>query len=385
MIKQLQLGMLGEKWLNAKSIAIYGFGVVAKKCVNMLTEDFEIPYIIDNDMKKAGTTYNGIPIIPQDELLKKEKKIPIVIIGTIGVYKSISDMLTNAGMKEYEDYCLLDLFVAEWYWHNRKQVHLVEVHTTITTRCTLKCKNCNMFMPYYKNNIDISLENFKEDMDTLFNVADRIFSIGILGGEPLLNKELSDMILYLQETYGNRIGEISIITNGTILPDDKLIEVLKKCNVKVHISNYTSTVPYNKRLEEFEEVMRANEIEYRVNSSLVWCDFGFPDNSFNFSDVRKHMMECFPIFRGINDKKIYFCHVAWSAEKCGLYKLNENDYYDMTKIDKNNYEQIEEFINYSLGGDESFSLSFCKLCGGCGIDNKMYVKAGLQAETENGN
>lgn len=380
MIKELQLGMLNNRWIETKSIVIYGFGVVARKCIGMLSQDFHIPYIIDNAPEKIGTVYNGIPVISQAEALMKEERLPIVIIGTIGVYKSISEMLSKAGLKEYEDYCLLDLFVAEWYWHNRKQVHLVEVHTTITTRCTLKCKNCNMFMPYYKNHVDITLENFKEDMDNLFRVADRIFSVGILGGEPIINKQLPEMILYLQENYGDRIGEISVITNGTILPDDRLIDVFKRCNVRVHISDYTSTVPYEKRLREFESIMADNDIEYRTNSSLVWCDFGFPDNSFNFNNVRNHMMECFPIFRGINDSKLYFCHVAWSAEKCGMYTLQEEDYFDIKKIDKFNEEQVKEFINYSLGGNEKWSLSLCKLCGGCGVDNKKYVKAGLQAD-----
>lgn len=143
-----------------------------------------------------------------------------------------------------------------------------------------------MFMPYYNNHIDITLENFKEDMDNLFSVEDRIFSVGILGGEPIINKQLPEIILYLQENYGDRIGEIFVITNGTILPD----------------------------------------------------------NSFNFNNVRNHMMECFPIFRGINDSKLYFCHVAWSAEKCGMYTLQEEDYFDIKKIDKFNEEQVKEFI-----------------------------------------
>lgn len=105
-----------------------------------------------------------------------------MIIGTIGVYKSISNMLVEAGCIENEDFCLVDLFVAEWYWHNRRQVHLVEVHTTITTKCTLKCQNCNMFMPYYERQTESSFDDFKRDMDDLFRVADKLFSIGILGG-----------------------------------------------------------------------------------------------------------------------------------------------------------------------------------------------------------
>lgn len=52
--KEFQLGMLSEKWLQTKEIVIYGFGVIAKKCVDMLMEDFSIPYIIDNAEDKKG-------------------------------------------------------------------------------------------------------------------------------------------------------------------------------------------------------------------------------------------------------------------------------------------------------------------------------------------
>ena len=64
-IKELQLGMLSKKWLQTNEIIIYGFGVIARKCVDILIEDFLIPYIIDNAPEKSGTCYNGIPIITQ--------------------------------------------------------------------------------------------------------------------------------------------------------------------------------------------------------------------------------------------------------------------------------------------------------------------------------
>ena len=59
-------------------------------------------------------------------------------------------------------------------------------------------------------------------MNALFAVADRVFSIGILGGEPIINKNLAKMINFLDENNGNRIGEISLITNATIMPNEEL-------------------------------------------------------------------------------------------------------------------------------------------------------------------
>ena len=57
---------------------------------------------------------------------------------------------------------------------------------------------------------------------------DYIVAYEILGGEPLINGELADMIRQIGDRYGNRIGNIGIITNGTLLPDEQLIEISKK-------------------------------------------------------------------------------------------------------------------------------------------------------------
>ena len=90
------------------------------------------------------------------------------------------------------------------------------------------------------------------------------------------------------------------------------------------------------------------------------------------------MLECGPIFHGINDGKFYYCHVAWSAEKCGLIKLNESDYVDLTQIDSNSSEQRKQILEHSQGNINGGFVSLCAKCGGCGNDNKNYVDAAEQ-------
>ncbi|MBS4840272.1 MULTISPECIES: radical SAM protein [Clostridium] len=377
----LSIEKLADDWMNTKSIIVYGLGVIALKCIDKLMEDFEIPFIIDNNKAKSEGNYKGIPIITQNEAKEKINGRKIIVPCTIGVYKDISENLIKDGFKEYEDFCLFDLFVAQWYLNNKSRICLTEIHTSITTRCTLKCKNCNMFMPHYDNHYEMSFKEFKEEMDLFFSKVDYVFSLGILGGEPFLNKDLYKMIEYLKDNYYDRIGEITIISNGTILPSNNL-HILKLSKIKIHISDYSKSVDYSERLNKVIKIFKENDINFRVNSSLVWCDFGFPEKPFNYSDnkIREHMMMCFPIFRGYNDKKFYFCHVAWSAEKCGKFQLNENDYYEMEKVNKSDKKSMYEFLNYNLGGALDWRLSLCKVCGGCGSDNKKYVEPALQVK-----
>ncbi|HBA68599.1 MAG TPA: hypothetical protein DCZ40_04485, partial [Lachnospiraceae bacterium] len=73
----------------------------------------------------------------------------------------------------------------------------------------------------------------------LFKRVDYLASYYLIGGEPLLNRELPSIISAVHEKFGSRIGYIQIITNGSIVPSKELISVMGKCKVKVRISDYT--------------------------------------------------------------------------------------------------------------------------------------------------
>ena len=136
-----------------------------------------------------------------------------------------------------------------------------------------------MFMPYYREHVDYTAKDILEDLELLFRHVDYIVAYEILGGEPLINGELADMIRQIGDRYGNRIGNIGIITNGTLLPDEQLIEISKKYNVKYDFSDYTDVVDYKKRFDSAVKIVSDAGLRYSVNRSLRWCDFGFPVNN----------------------------------------------------------------------------------------------------------
>lgn len=60
----------------------------------------------------------------------------------------------------------------------------------------------------------------------------------ISGGEPLLHPDLGKLVEYLC-TYGDRIGLLEFITNGTMIPKTDVIYAMQKFGkVKVIIDNY---------------------------------------------------------------------------------------------------------------------------------------------------
>ncbi len=86
----------------------------------------------------------------------------------------------------------------------------------IIDRCNLRCKHC--YQDIFSKERELDFHGLKEIADNLIFTMKKWeakVDIAITGGEPLLKKELFDLISYLQNS--DLIGNISLITNGTLL------------------------------------------------------------------------------------------------------------------------------------------------------------------------
>lgn len=269
--------MFSDSWQGIDEIVLYGLGLVSERCIEKLTADFKVAFIIDR--KKRGTKYQGISVFAYEdvEMLIKSEKKKIVVTTSQKVYIEIKNMLEKEGFEEYEDFCWVEIFAVEWYWKNRNQMNIFQVDTAVTTFCTFNCKNCNMFLPYYKERKHYSFEELKADMDLLLKNTDYIFVYMFLGGEPFLNPYLHQIIEYAGKTYTDRIGRLSITTNASVIPDEHTLHILKKYHVRIVISDYTKVIDYHETFCKFTETIKERKIAYTINRTLEWKDFGFPE------------------------------------------------------------------------------------------------------------
>ncbi len=370
---------LSKDWKDVQDLIIYGFGKVAHDNIRFFKNNFRIVYIVDSDPKKCGCEYEGIPVKHVDEVKGELNRYKIVIMTANRNALLVGDALEKLGLENGKDFCAMEQFLTEWFWMYKNRVCLMEVHSTITSRCTLNCRHCNMFMPFYKKHVDYTAEEILRDLDLLFRHVDYIAAYKILGGEPLINRQLPKMLSMIGEKYGDRIGSIGIITNGTILPGKELIDAAKKFDVKIDFSDYTDVVDYEDKFNKAVETTKQAGLRYTVNRSLRWCDFGFPVNNrcYPFEEIRQHMMSCGPIFHGLNDGKYYYCHVAWSADKAKLLSTVPDDYIDLTKLESSDKAK-ELILEHSRGNLAKGFVKLCKVCGGCGNDNTEFVRAAEQ-------
>ena len=372
-MKKGELKKWERGWEYVDKIFLWGGGRNCRSHLAEISEEIEIEGIIDRDSLKEGTTIEGIPVIlPYIDTLTNKK----IVITTH--YGEVSRDLKNAGMEEYIDFCDLRLFLTARAWYRRRQVVLSEVHIAVTTRCTLNCKHCNMYIPFHKGHeMSISIADLKDQLRLLFSHVDRIINLVLIGGEPLLYEDLHLAVEYIGSYYSDRVRNIEIVTNGTVVPQTELLEVLHKYDVLVSMSDYHLNSAYSKRFHEIERLFLRSNIRVNINQELQWKDFSFPYTRLCLPDdiAYKNMELCDPSFRGYNDSKLYFCHLVWSADRAGIFQEKNTDYIDLASLSADDHEKVV-MLNVCCH-DEGY-VSLCKDCGGCSSMNQKLIPAGRQ-------
>lgn len=375
----INLFRLDESWKDVKAIVPFGLGRIGKRVLPKLLETFEIPFIIDNGAK--AQEYHGIAVYHLNDARPLIGDRKIVVLTIERIYVDISEQLNAAGYVEYRDYCIFERFVEEWYYKYRGKCCLPKLDTAITSRCTLKCSHCAMFTPYCEDKKDCSVDELKSNFDQVFRLADYVFEYTLFGGEPFLHKQLTDIIEYLGTCYAEKIGQIVIITNGTVLPDQKLLFILQKYKVILSISDYTAVNSYADILSQFMKKLDGYGIQYYVNHEIEWKDHCFPEHSCNYDEkyLPEHMKVCGYTCHSVNEGKLYYCDVAWGARKHAGYQDQEDDYVDLYEIQKDcSFEQAKlRILEYCMGNvNERGYMSLCRYCAGMGADNSRIIPAG---------
>ena len=375
---QSDLGKLTKDWKEIKSIVLYGAGIVGSICQTLFEHvDLEIPFVIDRDESKQGTTWREIPIISYEDARQKIQGQKIVVMAGHTAYGNIAEFLNEQGLIEFKDFCNVGHFMSEWLWTAKQMNCVFHVDMTITTKCTLNCKHCNLFIPYHKEHIHFPFEEMKRNIDLFFERIDFVTYFGLIGGETFLHPDLEKIIRYLGENYRRQIGRITVVTNGTVTPTESLLKTIKKYEMYLSISDYTKVVPYEKKMEQLIEKAEEYKIDYYRNPSIIWTDFGFPERPLKRTaeQLEEHLRSCRPNWNALHGGKFYYCNVSWCAEQSGHFKLQQEDYIELERIAPKDKEACRKIVELSRG-----TSSFCRICGGCGVDNTNYVPTGVQIE-----
>nr|WP_304971286.1 radical SAM protein [uncultured Acetatifactor sp.] len=381
-----KLNNLEDKyWKKLDKIVIFGFGRQGKKMYSTLKRDFDIAAIVDNSLEKQGRQIDEHIILSFDQAVSFLQQYKIIVTTSQYYYQAIRGQLSSIGLNEYVDYIMYQQFVTEWYYKYRNKVNVLKTDISLTTLCTLNCENCMQFLPYWKDGRrkENPLEEIKENVDIYFACVDYLLDLDVVGGEPFLYRNLNEFIRYIGENYRNRIGYIGFITNGMIVPEEETLELLSKYSMDVSISDYSEDIEYKHQIEKLCEKLEQYDISYMRNKQIDWFDFGFPKDLYHYEGEAavQHMQCCNSIEHILDDKKLFYCGLEWSAQKGGLYPIEEKAYVDLVDIKEGRVDR-KDILEMILANIEGGCMEFCKVCGGFGIDNNNRVATAKQMPRE---
>lgn len=263
-----------------------------------------------------------------------------------------------------------------------QETYLKRTTFKITSKCTLKCKLCLAYIPYYKNPKDLSYENAKKILARFFSLVDKIGTFSITGGEPFINKDFANII---NETFNyiNQIEQtVDIVTNGTLLPSEDLLKTLKahKQRMRVIISNYGKL---SRNIDKLIQILKENDINFRIEEYSDeknlkyggWLDYR--DHSLKHStrkDVIQQAKDCF--FRQgryyeINEGEFHLCSRSFYRMMTGIIPKNQDQYIDLL----NPTNSIEDDRHKLLEMDKLVYLDSCAYCDGNKANSKRYKPA----------
>lgn len=265
------------------------------------------------------------------------------------------------------------VFLNEKYTHN---IYLNYIEVPITTCCTLRCKDCANLIQYYDKPYIINEKKIIKDIIKLAAGVKKINMLRILGGEPLIHTELFKILNDISQI--KNINKIQIVTNGTLLLNEKSLEIIRKNKkISVFISNYGSvSEKYNVLINQLKQ----NSIKYETDKNIMWW---VPQTEFyHHNRSRKEMEQIFQICDigciSLLDGKLHLCPRSSHGMELGLIRENPEEYVDIrnAKTKKKIYKGIYKLFHVK-------TISACDICNSFNSKNLPKIKPAQQISKEN--
>lgn len=358
---------------KVKGIYVFGAGFLGEEMRAILGEYGIFRGYIDNDIDKQKNGYNGADVISFMTYYRRPEETWIVVAASDKNTREILNQLNAAGLYEGKDFFPYRQFINEvfpivsFYYYKKLFAQLAQI--CLTERCTLKCRKCAHACYNVPNSTeDPALDYIKESADCFFSKFDVVREFVLIGGEPFLYKDIKEVIAYIGEKYRDKIILFAITTNGTILPDDEIIDLCKRYDVTIRVSDYSASIPrLSLQYEKLYEKLSENKvIAWKTDCEESWFDYGFEevDRGSEEKALIVAFDECRTPCREISGSKYYYCVMARSvAANLGI-EAGKTDYIDLTEI-----EDRRILLEFQMGFSNKGYLDMCRYCRGAEAKN----------------
>lgn len=235
------------------NILIWGAGPTGKKIYNKIKELYHVKGFVDNNVSMHASDYDGVKIVAPKDCYKMihDGIVEKIVLGTSP--NNYDDILWQIA-KEVNDFN--ELYYVKEIGSSNELIKYTDdqlgyIEFDVTRKCNLNCKGCLRYSNIAHDETAYQLEEFERDLKQLRKIFSNIAFIKILGGEPLLCKNLHDFLKVVFVYFPNT--QVDILSNGILVPsmDRKLINEIKAHPVRVSISIYKGTEKYKNVVSSF--------------------------------------------------------------------------------------------------------------------------------------
>ena len=362
------------------TIILWGAGKVGSVVAHAAEKHgLNVKACVDTAKDKQGTKFCGYDVISPRELYDNyPEAVVIVSCGYPTVYQ---DLLSSNIKKVYDPHFLLmevDFVGYNSGLTNEFATRMVEsalrnyamifgkgflierLIFVITDKCTLNCQNCDGYIPYHIHPRTDSISSIIESYEEIIKVCGYVDAIDIMGGETLLHPNIAELTEFFVND--NRCGKVTIISNGTILPNDRLTNVMKSRKVVFRLSDYGQL---SRKKEEIIKLFDSEDIKYELTNYPYWDKIPIIEKqNETLHQVQAKYSTCTANVLYIKHGKLFQCRFVTGLSDLDANMIPdfEKNYVNLLALDKKIVSsQIKEFIQQLYS---RIPLDACKYCPG---------------------
>ena len=355
----------------------------------------------DSEKRKSEQTFCELEVIHTPTLPQRYPKARFLIASQH--IQECAEQLTRLGYSEF--YSILDLLeiydikkhqyrisqaymsarlavckkTHEFYFDEDK-IYMRSLDVMITTKCSLKCRNCSNLMQYYVDPKHTKQEQIFSALNILTEHVDYISEFRVIGGEPLMNKAWADIVNGINKKRPK--ANIFVYTNATISPKDEQLESFQGKNVNFIITDYGKL---SRNIDKMIEKLTKYDISFDRQPAEEWTDCSsIKHHKRSFSQLEEVFKQCcvkyvYTLLHG----KIYRCPFIANAANLNAIPDNPANYVNLLSNQNNIKQQIRRLVKVAK------FFPACDFCDGrpydpsskLGYDGKGVIPAGEQVSS----
>ena len=259
--KFLNINDLPLNQLNSKShFVIFGTGHLGVVCLNALRAlKIEPSAFCDSNPDSCNTQLLNVTVKTLQQTASEHRDAVFVIAAFRHDVRDQMCKLLLDNMKDngtFEAYFPMSLF--KWYYinHVKRPIILSEFEDTIrrcfteegndynvdtsqvhiNQHCTLLCKHCSNCVPYLPVRRHENSDEIIATVQGFCEIIDSVRTLTLVGGEGLLHPEIVKIMEGI--TKCSKVMAITIVTNGTWIPNDDVFIAMSRFGIALRISGY---------------------------------------------------------------------------------------------------------------------------------------------------